>query len=292
MINLLSPAALERLRGVPFFLPRLFERGMAGRHQTTQQGSSVEFSQHRDYTIGDPIRHIDWKAFARSERFVVKEFESESNLQVLLILDTSESMSFDGGASISKQSFACQIAHAFSWILLNQGDAVGLVSFSEGLPTLIPPSAIGAQFTQIEKALSATTSGSNTRFEDLSNFIHSRFSRNTVCIVITDFLDEQESNAQHFVSLKRQKYPTYCLHVLSPNEHRLSEIDPTIYRDEERDLSLLSEPDAIKAAYDDIVSEWLSSLAAECRHHGVPYQLALSSQDPVDIVRQLLGSTR
>ena len=289
MSHLLSPAALDQLKGLQFSLPRLFERSMAGRHQTAQQGSSVEFSQHRDYAPGDPIRHIDWKAFARSEKFVIKEFESESNLQVLLVVDCSESMAFQGDAPISKQAFACQIAHGFAWLLLNQGDAVGLISFSEGTPSYVPPASIGGQLELVEKTLSAMQSESKTSYEDLTAFINSKCHRNTVCLIITDFLDDASSNAQHFVELKRRKYPTYCLHVLSPNEHQLSEVDPTIYRDEEQDESLLSEPEAIKSAYDQLIAEWLNTVSAECRHHGVPYELALSHTDPIILIRQLIG---
>ena len=289
MSHLLPPHSLDQLKGLQFSLPRLFERSMAGRHQTAQQGSSVEFAQHRDYAPGDPIRHIDWKAFARSEKFVIKEFESESNLQVLLIVDSSESMNFRGGSTLTKQAFACQVAHGFAWLLLNQGDAVGLISFSEGVPTYVPPSSIGGQLSLLETHLESMESSANTRFEDLTAFINSKCHRNTVCIVITDFLDDEESNAQHFVELKRRRYPTYCLHVLSPNEYELTEEDPTIYRDEERDESTLSEPEAIKKAYDQLISEWLANVSAECRHHGIPYELVMNQTDPVLVIRQLIG---
>ena len=289
MSHLLTPNELEALKGLQFSLPRLFERGMAGRHQTAQQGSSVEFAQHRDYAIGDPIRHIDWKAFARSEKFVIKEFESESNLQVIIAIDCSASMNFKGNAPRSKQAFACQIAHGLAWLLLNQGDAVGLVTFSENTPHYLPATAIGGQLNQIEKVLTEIQSSAQTRFEDLSTFLHARCRRNTVCIIITDFLDESESNAQQFVELKRRQYPTYCLQVLSPNEYVLSEEDPTVYLDEERDVSTLSEPEAIKGAYDQLITEWIAGIAAECRHHGIPFEFALSDTAPATLIRRLVG---
>lgn len=117
MTHLLTPPEVDQLRGVKFTLPKLLERGQTGRHQATQKGSSVEFSQHRDYAPGDPIKHIDWKALARSEKYVIKEFESESNLQVLLVLDRSESMAFEEPDGRSKLSFACRLIHGFTWLL-------------------------------------------------------------------------------------------------------------------------------------------------------------------------------
>ena len=115
MTHLLTPSEVDQLRGVQFTLSKLLERGQTGRHQATQKGTSVEFSQHRDYAPGDPIKHLDWKAFARSNRYVIKEFESESNLQVLLILDRSESMAFSGPDSKSKLSFACRLIQGLTW---------------------------------------------------------------------------------------------------------------------------------------------------------------------------------
>ena len=117
MTHLLTPTEVDQLRGVKFTLPKLIERGQTGRHQATQKGSSVEFSQHREYAPGDPIKHLDWKAFARSNRYVIKEFESESNLQVVLILDRSESMAFSDNSTQSKLSFACRLIHGLTWLL-------------------------------------------------------------------------------------------------------------------------------------------------------------------------------
>ena len=262
---------------------------MSGRHQTSQQGSSVEFAQHRDYAPGDPIKHLDWKAYARSERFVVKEFESESNLQVVLILDRSRSMGFMGGATDSKLSFASRLAHAFSWLLLRQNDAVGLLSFSEGTPDYIPPSSTASQLQVIEDALRRIQAEGKTSLESVSDFITNRCHRNTVCIFLTDCLDESESDGQHLVHLKRKKYATYCIHLLSKNEFELKEDDPTIYVDEESEEAILTEPTAIKRTYARAIETWLNEIRTQCQHHGIPYLFSLTDVSPVDAVRRLTG---
>lgn len=289
MTHLLTPPEVDQLRGVKFTLPKLLERGQTGRHQATQKGSSVEFSQHRDYAPGDPIKHLDWKAFARSKRYVIKEFESESNLQVLLILDRSNSMSFSGSEPHSKLAFGCRLIHGLTWLLLQQGDAVGLVTFSNDTPTYVPPSSAGQQLHRIEEALAQTHSSGTTSFDQIVEFINVQCRSNTVCIFISDLLDDDSASAQRIVQLKKKRYPTYCIHILSPSEFRLTESDPTIYRDEEMSEELLSEPLAIKEAYDLEIDAWCTDIRMECHHHGIPYVFSTTDAAPVTTLLDMMG---
>ncbi len=289
MTHLLTPSEVDQLRGVKFTLPKLLERGQTGRHQTTQKGTSVEFSQHRDYAPGDPIKHLDWKAFARSNRYVIKEFESESNLQVLLVLDRSESMAFSDPHSKSKLSFACRLIHGLTWLLLQQGDAVGLVTFSNDDPTYVPPSSAGQQLHRIEEELTQTQSHGSTSFDQIVEFINVQCRSNTVCIFISDLLDDESTSAQRIVQLKKKRYPTYCIHILSPSEFRLTQSDPTIYRDEESNEELLSEPLAIKEAYDLEIDAWCEAIRLECHHHGIPYVFSTTDAAPVATLLNMMG---
>jgi uncharacterized protein (DUF58 family) len=289
MTYLLTPAEVEQLRGVQFSLPKLLERGQTGRHQATQKGSSVEFSQHRDYAPGDPIKHLDWKAFARSEKYVIKEFESESNLNVLLILDRSESMAFKAGDQGHKLSFAARLIHGFTWLLLQQGDSVGLVTFSDEAPSYVPPSSAGHQLHRIEAELNNTQTAGSTSFEQVVEFISIHCRSNTVCIFFSDLLDNEGVSAQRMVQLKRKQYATYCIHLLADEEHRLVGSDPTIYRDEETGEQLLSEPLAIKAAYNEAIDDWLHSIRTECHHHGIPYIFSTTNAAPVSTLLAMMG---
>ena len=233
MTHLLSPAEIDQLKGLRFSLPKLLEKGQIGRHQASQKGSSVEFSQHRDYAPGDPIRHLDWKAYARSEKFVVKEFESESNLQVLLVLDRSISMGHQGVGSITKFAYACQLIHGLTWLLLQQGDAVGLVSFSHGEPTFLPPSGSANQIHQIEHQLRHLTTHGGTSFKTIIEFINLHCRRNTVCVFVSDLLDDEHLADQKLIQLKKSRFSTFCLHLLSADEYRLHGDDPTLFQDPE-----------------------------------------------------------
>jgi uncharacterized protein (DUF58 family) len=289
MTYLLTAAEVDQLRGIKFTLPKLLERGLTGRHQATQKGSSVEFSQHRDYAPGDPIKHLDWKAFARSEKYVIKEFESESNLNVLLILDRSTSMAFKGESAGSKQSFASRLIHGFTWLLLQQGDSVGLATFSDDEPTYVPPSSAGHQLHRIEEELKKTETAGSTSFEQVVEFINIHCRSNTVCIFFSDLLDNESVSAQRMVQLKKKRYATYCIHLLAAEEHRLTGSDPTIYKDEETGEDLLSEPLAIKAAYDTAIDEWLHSIRTECHHHGIPYVFSTTDAAPVSTILAMMG---
>ena len=123
----------------------------------------------------------------------------------------------------------------------------------------------------------------------MSEFISSRCHRNAICIFLTDFLDEEENDAAHLIHLKRKKYATYCIHLLSDNELNLADKDRAIYVDEELNDSLLSEPEAIREAYQKALNEWLVSLRTQCQHHGIPYLFSTTHRSPVETVRDLTG---
>lgn len=289
MTHLLSPTEIDQLKGLRFSLPKLLEKGQNGRHQASQKGSSVEFSQHRDYAPGDPIRHLDWKAYARSEKYVIKEFESESNLQVLLVLDRSVSMEHRDSDSITKFAYGCQLIHGLTWLLLQQGDAVGLVSFSNDEPTFLPPSGAANQIHQIEHQLTHLAPHGKTSFKAIIEFINIHCRRNTVCVFISDLLDDEHLAEQKLVQLKQSRFSTYCLHLLSEGELRLSGDDPTLFQDPETSEILLSEPQAIRVAYAKAIDEWLANVHNACTHHGIAYAFTTTSTPPVQTLYSLMG---
>src|SRR5688572_7791837 len=132
---------------------------ITGLHQSPYRGFSVEFAQHREYTPGDEIRYIDWKVAARSDRYYVKEFEEETNLKGYLLVDTSDSMRYQGRRKkYSKLEYASILAAGFASILIQQRDAAGLVLFDEGVRKYVPPRATGTHFTQILEELATAES--------------------------------------------------------------------------------------------------------------------------------------
>ncbi len=136
--SFLDSAVLSRLAAVPLFARRPMQGTVSGRHPSPHRGSSVEFAEYRKYVPGDDLRRLDWRAYGRSDRFYVKEFEADTNLRCCLVLDTSGSMGF-GSGGLTKIEYARRIAGALGYLALQQGDAVGLSCVANGLVRNVPP---------------------------------------------------------------------------------------------------------------------------------------------------------
>ena len=136
--SFLDPGVLGRLGGLSLFARRPMQGNVSGRHPSPHRGASVEFAEYRKYVPGDDLRRLDWRAFGRTDRFYVKEFEADTNLRCCLVLDTSGSMEF-GSAGTSKLEYARRIAAALAYLAVQQGDAVGLSCVAEGIERSIPP---------------------------------------------------------------------------------------------------------------------------------------------------------
>ena len=132
------PAVLSRLAGFPLLARRPMLGNVSGRHPSPHRGSSVEFAEYRKYVPGDDLRRLDWRAYGRSDRFFVKEFEADTNLRCCLVLDTSGSMDF-GSAGVTKIDYARRIAGTLGYLAVQQGDAVGLACVAEGIVRNVPP---------------------------------------------------------------------------------------------------------------------------------------------------------
>src|SRR6266704_5315424 len=136
--SFLDALVLSRLAAVPFFARRPMLGNVSGRHASPHRGASVEFAEYRKYVPGDDLRRLDWRAYGRSDRFYVKEFEADTNLRCCFILDTSGSMAF-GSSGVTKIEYARKLAGSLGYLATQQGDAVGLACVAKGIVRNIPP---------------------------------------------------------------------------------------------------------------------------------------------------------
>ena len=165
----LDPTALARFGRLELLARLVVEGVTAGLHRSPFKGFSVEFAEHRQYGPGDEIRHIDWRAFGKTDRYYVKEFEEETNLKAMLVVDSSGSMGF-AGRTISKLEQARRMAASLAYLLIGQRDAVGLATFDQSLQSVIPPRSATSHFSVLCQKLEATTTGGET---PLSGILHS-----------------------------------------------------------------------------------------------------------------------
>src|SRR5262245_4735742 len=138
----IDPAQLARLGSLAIKARVIVEGALSGMHRASVHGSSVEFAEHKEYSPGDELRHVDWKAYAKLDRYYVKQFEQESQLTVYLVLDASASMAFHGGGGVSKLEYAGIMLAALAYLVIQQQDKVGLVACGDrAIETLVPPRA-------------------------------------------------------------------------------------------------------------------------------------------------------
>src|SRR5262245_31441592 len=166
----LDPLTLARVRNLELQARLIVEGYLSGRHKSPYHGFSVEFAQHREYVPGDDIKHVDWKVYGRTERFYLKQYEEETNLVCWLVVDVSESMQYRSGA-VSKYDYGCRLAAALAYLVLQQQDSVGLVTFDDQLRKILRPLSRPSYLKEIVQVLNQGAAREKTRlgsvFHDL-----------------------------------------------------------------------------------------------------------------------------
>ena len=148
----LHPSTIARISRLDLRARQVVEGFISGMHRSPFFGHSVEFVQHRDYTAGDDIRHLDWKVWSKTDKFYIKQFEEETNLRTTLVVDVSNSMHYGRGA-LNKYNYGCTIAACLAFLLLHQQDSVGLITFDENVRQIIPPRSQQTHIDALVKAM-------------------------------------------------------------------------------------------------------------------------------------------
>ncbi len=266
-------ALLARLSGLTLRAGQVVEGILTGMHKSPHHGSSVEFAQHREYSPGDEIRHIDWKAFAKSDRYYVKQFEDETNLRCYLMLDTSGSMDYGGGGRPSKMLYAARLATALAWLLLRQGDAVGLLTFGERLGTYLPPRARPDHFWRLVEALEKAPVSGRTNVVGALERIAEVAGRRSLVILLSDCMDFDHRLAGIARQLRRRRHRVAVLHVLDPDELDFPFKELTEFEELETAERELADPRGMRDAYLAEIRAWCEGLRRDLLDGDVTYRL-------------------
>jgi uncharacterized protein (DUF58 family) len=254
----LDPTALARFGRLELLARLVVEGVMAGLHKSPFKGFSVEFAEHRQYGPGDEIRHIDWRAFGKTDRYFVKEYEEETNLKAYLVVDTSGSMGY-AGRTVSKLECARRLAASLAYLMISQRDAVGLVTFDETLRTLIPPRSAANHFAVVCKALEEAKVGGETPLSGILHTLAERIRRRGLIVVISDGFDKIDELTSALRHLRHRRHEVLLFQVLAPEEEEFPFRRPARFRNLEDAGQLLRiDPSALRAAY-------LEKFRAHCR---------------------------
>lgn len=248
-VQYLDPVVLSSISSLELLARMVVEGFISGLHQSPYRGFNVEFTEHRPYSPGDEIRHIDWRAYAKMDRFLVKQFEEETNLRAYILLDTSRSMSYAGKGRVSKMDYARVLCASLACLMLLQRDSVGLMTFAGEIAQYVPPRAKATHLEAITETLSGIELLPDTRFEPVLAGVAERIRRRGLVLVISDFIDEPRSVLKGLRHLRHLKHDLILFQVLDPDEVELPFKGLVRFRDPESQSELLTDPGRLQDEY-------------------------------------------
>lgn len=290
---LLDPAFLSKLQGLDMIARMIVEGFLTGLHKSPYHGFSVEFAEHRQYMPGDPIRHVDWKVYAKSDRFYIKEYEQETNLRAYIMLDVSSSTPFADQGRIEKIRYGTYLAAALAYLMLQQQDAVGLLLFSDRIHRIVPARSARTHlrilFGEMEVALREALAGgkkAERRKTDVGPCLErlaERTPRRGLMILISDLWDSNPERIvralKHFRHLEHE---VVVFHLQDPREVQFDYRDETIFIDMETDERLSLQPWEIRQEYRKLMEDRVALYKRECGARSIEYERVMTD-DPFDV---------
>lgn len=287
--DFVDPAMLARLRALPLEARFPVTGTVAGRHRSPHRGSSVEFSEYREYVPGDDPRRLDWRAYARSDRFYVKEFEAETNLRLRLVVDASGSMAFRSG-ELSRIDVARRIAAALAYIALSQGDAVGLSILEEDSVREIPARRNAAHLGIILEALGAILPRGRTRLAAGLHEVAERIPRRGVVVLVSDLFVAPEELRDCFQHLRFRRHDVAAFQLLDPLELDFDLPSWMRFVDLEGGAPLVADPPAIARRYREAFARHADGVRAAVREASVDFhRVRLDEPCEAALARFLVG---
>ena len=275
--EIIDPAQLARLGSLAIKARVIVEGALSGMHRASVHGSSVEFAEHKEYSPGDELRHVDWKAYAKLDRYYVKQFEQESQLTVYLVLDASASMAFVGDA-ISKLEYGGLCLAALAYLVIQQQDKVGLVASGDPrVETLVPPRARSNHLHDLLSVLDGVIRKGGTGDESpaaaLARIAELSRRRKALIVLATDLFDPDDATLAALATLRAQRHDVSVLHLLDPHELSFPYEGLTQFESLENEHKLLVNPAAVRKEYLDRMAAFLARCRTSLAAAGVDYHL-------------------
>ena len=271
-MNYFDPKVLAKLKNLYLRAKFVVDGLMIGIHPSRSKGFSSEFEEHREYTQGDDIRHIDWKAYGKSDRFFIKEYREATNLRGHILLDCSSSMSYasDGW---SKFDYGATLAASLAYLMLKQQDAVGLMTFAQKIERVVPPLAAPGHLFAILKELEGAAPRGETAAGAILQELAGSIKRRGFIILISDLLDRAEEVLRGLKQLRSKGSDVIVFQLLDRDELEFPFEDSTLFEDLEEDLKILTDPPTIRPAYKKAVQDLIAGYRQSCTSYRIDYSL-------------------
>lgn len=277
----LQPDTVSKLKGMEMKARMVVEGFIAGLHKSPYHGFSVEFAEHRQYMPGDNIHDIDWKVYAKTDRYYIKQYEEETNLKGYLLLDCSASMRYRSGKLLTKFDYAGMLCGALSYLMLRQRDAVGLVTYDTGIRRYIPPRSKHGHIHVMLNEIAGQTPSNETDTSATLHEMAERIKRRGLVVVLSDLLDDVDKVISGLKHFRYNKHEVIVFHVLDPRERDFNFGGEALFKDMETGEELSTLPFQMKKEYARSVQQFSDRIAAACRQANIDYHL-IDTSTPFD----------
>jgi uncharacterized protein (DUF58 family) len=267
---------------------QVVEGYLSGLHRSPYHGVSVEFAEHRAYAPGDELRHLDWRLWARSDRFYVKLYEEESNVRAYFLMDASHSMAY-GSGPMSKYDYGAVLAASLAWLLLAQQDAVGLTLFDTQVRAELPPAANPAQLGAFCHMLEEQRPANETNLGSLLHALAEKLAKRGLIVLVSDLMGPQADVLSALHRFRYDGHAVIVLHVVDPDELAFPFDGNVRFEGLETGGKLLTDCRQVRAAYVDCFARFRHAVRSACLQQRADYVLASSGQPPLSCLLQLLS---
>lgn len=276
----LLPEVVCKLRRIDLKARLVVEGFLTGLHRSPFKGFSVEFAEYRQYMPGDELKRIDWKVYAKTDRYYIREYQEETNLRAYLLLDTSGSMAYASN-KISKLEYASYIAASLTYLLLKQKDSVGLVQFGTKIEKYIPPRQTGSHLSVLLHNLDKIKPSGETDLSQTFHQLAERIRRRGLVIILSDLFDDKERVIKALRHFRHRKHEVLVFHILDPNELKFAFSSPLVLKDLESKNELTIDPRTIRKEYQQALDDFFNDFRRRCHESRIDYHL-ITTDMPFD----------
>jgi uncharacterized protein (DUF58 family) len=278
----LHPETIAKITRLDLRARQVVEGFISGMHKSPVFGHSIEFVQHREYTHGDDIRHLDWKVWSKTDRYYIKQFEAETNLRSTLVVDVSESMHYGRGA-LNKYAYGCTAAACLAYLLLRQQDAVGCITFDSDVRHVVPARSQLTHIDAVTKIMDVSKPREKTDIEKILRRVTESIPQRGMIVIVSDLLVDREPLLRGLEMLCQRRHDILVFHVLDDDEVVFPFNGTTRFEGMEELPHLLCDPRALRDGYLEALEEYLVEVRRGCTRLGIDYQLVRTS-DYLDAV--------
>ncbi len=277
----LLPETVAQITNLELIARLVVEGFITGLHRSPYHGFSVEFAEHRQYRPGDETKNIDWKVYARTNKYYVKQYEEETNLRSIIAIDTSTSMKYKSQNNISKFDYAIYLTAALATLMIKQRDAVGVAVYNEDIDIYYPPKSKPSYLSEILKMLAEIEPSHKTFTSKALDSLAERIKRRGLVIIMSDFLDDADSVLNALKHFRHRNHEVIAFQILDPRELDFKLGQGATFKDMETNEEMVSHPHHLQYSYSEQVKEFINLIKTECFNHNIDYNL-ITTDTPFD----------